>query len=356
MMRIIELMKYLAAILMIGAVLICRAEDFTWSFLGGPGKNSKNVETALFDRQLTFKDPSVIWEAAEATKGCGVLIEFAKPVALSRVVVISSKPNALSWGPEKTEFTLWDETGAKWLEPITVNDVTGKISDKNFTSAAVRTEWKMDGRASKYVRILAYGGGIWMTEVEVYARNEDGMERLLKAQAPSTALPQAEMLKTASFGSGAKANIGMWQVKNGWIGNPNALNRNDRVIFHFDLSAYLLAGSVKQAVLSLPLEPFGVLDGNEVELEYFTKEHAPIMAIDLVAQDTEPVAVRMIDRRTYQKHRFDITAMVNKALEHGQGTIAFRLRNITTEAKGNRQNNAEGVAVNPGLIELEIMK
>ncbi len=172
-----------------------------------------------------------------------------------------------------------------------------------------------------------------------------------------TATSQTVKLSPLTFGGGAKVNIGFWNLTtNRWIGNPNALNRCDRVVFNFDLSSYIEAGKLTRAVLVLPLQPFGKSEDNQLELQVFTAEHNPIKAMDLIAKDVKPLKKIAVKSLSKTPVRVDVTTVVNKALARGDGGIAFRIRNITTEKLGNRTNKPEGAAVQRAHLKLEIIK
>ncbi len=341
-------------------VLFCgqiRAADFSWSFLGTPSKKtSQNSEIALFDGNINYNTNHVIWDARYAPKGCGVLFKFDQPTTISRMEVFTAKPNQLQMAPLKTEFFLWDEAHNKWENGACIKDVTGKASDKKFTRSSIKTAWKAPDKPVKALKILMYGAGIWLTEIKLYAKNIGGDEYLLKPHKSVSTSAGDAVVSVSSFGGGSIGNIGFWNVKNTYVGNPNVLNRRDRVVFHFDLSEYLQAGKIKQAILVLPLQPFGVLKGNKIELEYFKTEHAPVFKMDLISNDVLPVATMFIDSKSQVLHNLNVTKMINDALSRGEGSIAFRVRNITIEKVGNRYNKPEGVSIDYKKLKLEIIK
>jgi len=333
------------------------ATDFSWSFLGEPNKiHSKNHRRALFDKATSYNTNRVIWDSKYAPKGCGVVFEFNKPMIISRVEVFTAKPNTLLYAPLKTEFILWDDAKSLWGDKACINDVTGKANNTKFTSASIKTKWDAPSKATNALKILMYGTGIWLTEINIYIKNANGQERLLQPNKPISLLAKSEIVKPSSFGGGASVDIRCWDPKSSWVGNPNVLNRKDRVVFHFDLSEYLQKGKVKQAILVLPLQPFGAMKGNRLELECFKSEHAPVFKMDLISNDVSPVNAMLIDAKSQVLHHLDITKLVNDRLSRGEGTIAFRVRNMTIEKVGNRKNKAEGVIVDVKKLKLEIVK
>lgn len=162
--------------------------------------------------------------------------------------------------------------------------------------------------------------------------------------------------KPDSFGGGSFINIGFWKHTNCWVGNPNSLNRRDRVVFQFDVREYLQEGKVKKAILVLPLKPFGILKANWLELECFKIERYPVSEMDIISNKVFPVTRLLIDHKSTLLHNIDVTEMVNAALNRGAGTITFRVRNATIEKVGNRQNQPEGASVNFNQLKLEIVE
>lgn len=161
-------------------------------------------------------------------------------------------------------------------------------------------------------------------------------------------------LTPQSFGGGAMANIGFWNEKNNWAGNPNTLNRRDRVVFQFDLRRLLVSGKINRAVLVLPLQPFGKSADNRLELQVFRTEHAPVRAMDIISEEVAPLQEVALTSVANTPLRFDVTREVNGALARGDGSITFRLRNITIEKKGNRNSQPEGAEVDRNRLQLEI--
>ena len=120
------------------------AADFNFSFVGKySNKLSKEPEKALFDGDYNYKTAHIIWEAGIVAKGCGVILTFPKPTAVSKVVVVTSKPNPIAYTPERTEFQAWDSEKQDWKEAAVVKDVTGRFNDKTYVTAQpIKTEWQ----------------------------------------------------------------------------------------------------------------------------------------------------------------------------------------------------------------------
>jgi hypothetical protein len=342
--------------LLIYGVLV-GAADFSWSFLEMPSKTvSVNPTVALFDGDINSNTNNVTWDAKYASQGCGVLFQFNEPIVLSRVEVFTAKPNQLQMPPLKTEFVLWNDAKQNWEEAISISDVTDKATDKNFTSGAIKTKLDVPQKPICALKILMYGAEICLTEIKLYAKSTDGKERLLEPRQPVSFPAESKIENARSFGGGAVAQVGFWNPQNNYVGNPNSLNRLDRVVFHFDLSEYLEAGKVKRAILVLPLQLFGVVKGNMIELQCFKTEHAPVFNMDIISNDVFPVATMLIDGQSPVLQHLDTTKIINEALGRGEGTVTFRVRNVTVEKIGSRQGKPEGVYVDCKKLNLEIVK
>lgn len=349
------IMKFLFFILSVFFMIdIISANDFTWQFLENPSlKLSKNLLTALFDREENFNTGRIIWDASTAPTGCGLLIYFSNPTAISKVIVTTAKPNALSYTPDKTEFYSWDSNKQSWRKPVVIQDITGKAKDKKFTAASIRTVWNLpEAITTESLKILMYGSGVWLTEVQVY----DQSGRLLVPEKKAVPSVNPVLLKPFAHGGGATANIGFYNTKLSFIGNPNALNRCDRVLIQFDLRNYLETGKISQGILTLALSGMGNLDANLLNLEVFSLEHTPLRNMDLIANDIVPCGKILYDAKSVRYHSFDVTEFLNDALARGDGTITFRIRNGTVEKVGNRYSKAEGALIDYKQTKLEIVK
>ncbi len=349
------IMKFLFSVLSVSFVInIMSANDFTWQFLENPSlKLSKDLLTALFDREENFNTGRIIWDASAAPTGCGLLIQFRNPTAISKVIVTTAKPNALSYTPDKTEFYSWDSKKQSWRKPVVIPDITGKAKDKKFTAASIRTVWKpRETITAESLKILMYGTGVWLTEVQVY----DQSGRLLVPEKKVVPPVNTVLLKPFAHGGGAAANIGFYNTKWPFIGNPNVLNRCDRVLIQFDLRHYLEPGKISQGILTFALSGMGSLNANLLNLEVFSSEHTPQRNMDLIANDTVPCGEILYDAKSVRLHSFDVTKFLNDVLARGDGTITFRIRNGTVEKVGNRYSKAEGALIDYKQTKLEIVK
>ncbi len=154
---------------------------------------------------------------------------------------------------------------------------------------------------------------------------------------------QARM--ASSWLGGASVNIDVCDENHHYVGNPNTLNRRDRVMFSFDIRRYLYAGRIKQALLVYENNPMGCLDKNEIELELFKNGRATLRNEDLISGDVMPLCRYEFSRTTPREATIDVTEQLNAALAIGEGALTFRLRNVTIETLGNRFSTAEGVIV-----------
>ena len=335
---------------------MAQGNDFTWSFLKSPvEKLSKNILTALFDGEEPFNGGRVIWDGASARDGCGILILFRKPTAISKLIVTTAKPNPLPFLPKKTEFRSWDDARQLWSAPVIIPDITARADDRKFTAPRVQTVWipsGSDADETRAVKILMYGSGIWMTELQIC----DKSGRRLTPEKGVVRGNNMVTLKPSAHAGGASANIGIYHAENRYVGNPNALNRKDRVLFQFDLRECLERGKITQGILTLALSPMGYLNADFLQLEVFSSERVSLRSMDLIATDTVPCREILFDRKSPLYHSFDVTEFLNHVLAGGDGSVTFRLRNGTVEKVGNRYSKPEGVLLDYGRTKLEIVK
>ena len=168
---------------------------------------------------------------------------------------------------------------------------------------------------------------------------------------------QAEDVKPAEAGSTACVCIDWWTTKYLWAGNPNTLNRRDRVTMRFDLTKYLAKGRVSKAELSMAVDPFGIYDENTFVMEQLMRERMELKPTDTLSDDAEKRAEFVLTKETKGpfRQRFDLTDCVNKLLQTGHTQLVLRLRDATVESRGNKKNKAEGLAVIADKLKLEIM-
>ena len=333
--------------------LFLQAGDFSWQLIGTPSaKYSKNISTALFDNVAHYSKDCILWDSTAAGNGCGLIIKFNKTVRISKVEVITCKPNNNPYIPERTEFYAWNGDRLWWCDPVTVADVTGRAKDTKFISPLVTTVWQpAEALATDALKIMMYGGGIWLTEVRIY--DADG--KLLTPDAiPSAPDTASRRLTPAETGGGASVNIRYYNQRQNYIGNPNGGNRKDRVLIRFDISPFLVKNQVRQALLNLALEPMGDMSVSLLEVSVFTAERTSLAAMDLISSEVKPVALILIDRRSVRDHQLDVTALVNENLAAGTGSLVFRIRNLTVERNGNLRNRAEGVYLRYPHTSLEV--
>ena len=159
----------------------------------------------------------------------------------------------------------------------------------------------------------------------------------------------------SSWLGGASVNIDICDEKHHYVGNPNTLNRRDRVMFSFDIRRYLYAGRVKQALLVYENNPMGCLDKNEIELELFKSGRATLRNEDLISGEVMPLCRYEFSKTTLRQATLDVTEQLNAALSIGEGALSFRLRNVTIETLGNRFSTAEGVIVPRQKVRLLVI-
>lgn len=155
-------------------------------------------------------------------------------------------------------------------------------------------------------------------------------------------------------GSGACSNPNtVWYI-NGiggrWlaVGQPNKLNRRDRVVFRFSILKYMPQCKVKKATLRFDYTAAGEQKrDNLIEVEHFNNERIFISGKDLNSTFTEGVAqfkVTVKDARN-SKVEFDVTDKVNADLAKGFEFCAFRVKSITADKEGNDEMKSSYMTV-----------
>lgn len=329
------------------------AADFNFSFVGKYSeKHSKDAEKALFDGQLKYNTGHIIWDAGVTSKGCGLMLTFQKPTAISKVVVVTSKPNPIAYTPERTEFQAWDSEKQDWKEATIVNDVTGRFKDDKFVTAEpIKTEWQTNV-TTEGIRIIMYGYAIWLTEIEVYDANGAKLSPEPIPEPDAT----AKVLAPCAHGGGASVNITFYNEKQQYVGNPNPLGRKDRSMLLFDVRELLDKGSASKAFLEVGVAPMGILTTNMFAVELFEKSRSSLRNQDLIASDTKLLCQFLFSAKSIQTMRLDVTESVNNALKQGDGYVGFRFKDITIEKVGNRQNKAEGLILQYQKCKMEIVQ
>ncbi|NUQ66589.1 MAG: hypothetical protein HUU20_29350 [Pirellulales bacterium] len=159
--------------------------------------------------------------------------------------------------------------------------------------------------------------------------------------------------------SGARHAIETWQlggIGGNWlaVGQPNTTNRDDRAVFRFDIRRYLTAGRVAKATLRLAADP--QTRGETFRLEHFTAERFVLAAKDLGSIQVELVTSFEVKRGTPAglPLSFDVTGAVNRDLESGFGSSAFRLRSEYAETVGNPNNSPSLITIVNGSLALDV--
>lgn len=327
--------------------------DFTYSLLGKYSvKHTVDAHSALTDGKLKYSDAHIIWDSTAAPKGCGFIINFAKPTAISRIAIVTAKPNRSPYIPERTEFAVWDEEKDVWQDSVIVKDITGRCKDPKFITAdPIVTEWKGSAVTSA-VKVTMYSGALWCTEIQVF--DADGKQ--LQGEGWKLLPAERESLKYADGGCCPSINLSFYSKNGEYIGFPNSLPRRDRVIFSYDLRKYLLSGKVKQALLKVTFAPMGKFFVHRLALHAFASEHWPLQTMDIISGDVIPVAQMVYDKQSDGVYVIDVTDIVNTSLQRGDGYVGFRASSLTAEKFGNRNSTTEGVYLRHKLTSLEIVK
>ena len=171
----------------------------------------------------------------------------------------------------------------------------------------------------------------------------------LTAFAAETIVPDAQ-----GVGSGACSNPDtVWYI-NGiggtWlaVGQPNILNRRDRVVFRFPILRYMPKGKIRKATLRFDYTATGEQKrDNLIEVEHFTAERIFISGKDLNSTFTDKVAqfkTTVNDPRN-SKVEFDVTDKVNADLSKGFEFCAFRVRSVTADTEGNSERKSSFITV-----------
>ena len=122
------------------------------------------------------------------------------------------------------------------------------------------------------------------------------------------------------------------------VGQPNTLNRRDRVVFRFSILKYMPKCKIKKATLRFDYTAAGAQKrDNLIEVEHFTAERIFISGKDLNSPFTDSVAqfTATVNDPHNKQMEFDVTDKVNADLAKGFEFCAFRVRSITADTKGN---------------------
>lgn len=167
-----------------------------------------------------------------------------------------------------------------------------------------------------------------------------------------TVLAEEKLLEPSCWLGGLMVDIGINGTDFEYVGNPNKLNRCDRVLFSFDIRRMLYAGHVKSAILEFDNEPMGRLDENDFELDIFKSGRADIRKEDIISGEVDSLCVYNFKRGQDRVLSLDITEQLNAALRIGEGALTFRLRDATIETRGNIYNDPEGIVLRRQTVKL----
>ncbi len=190
------------------------------------------------------------------------------------------------------------------------------------------------------------------------------MAQEYELQPLATAYPQGAVVtpQEGDLASGASSNPDTVWYLNGidgrWlaVGNPNLLNRRDKVTVRFDLSPWVFPGPVKKAWLCYRQTAFGYRP-EEIIIEHFLTERWMLSGKDLISTQTETLANYVSEVDAGQLTMIvDVTEAVNRDLRRGFGWTTFRIASATAEREANPENAATGVTVDNGTLQLILEK
>ena len=165
------------------------------------------------------------------------------------------------------------------------------------------------------------------------------------------------------IGSGCSSDIEYWEfggIGGKWlaVGQPNILNRRDRVVMRFDLSQFIDKGRISQAKLFFSIEMFGRLRQEEIQVDHFLVERQILGGKDLISSQIEPIGTLILEPKSTRPghYVFDVTRQVNRDLGRGFGSSSFRLGSNTADKFGNPFNAATGGTVDGNSVKLRIVE
>lgn len=200
-----------------------------------------------------------------------------------------------------------------------------------------------------------------------YVPDRFGTLWLKNTEAPPRRTARLVPQSTDSVGSGAAGGAG-WYKPGGildgkpFVGNPNTLNRRDRMVIRFSLSPLALARGergVKKATLRLiPIGFSGPDDTRRLELSHLQYDTAVLSWKDVVNDRVTVVGIAEAHRDTVLKAglTFDVTREVNADLALGRPAVSFRLCDLGSE-KGNTDMAPDGLCFpdyRSGDLRLEV--
>ena len=343
------------------ALSVVQATNFSFYCLGNPSKASKQVNTAAFDGKGFSTKSRILWD--QAAKGVGMVINFSREIDLAKLEVVTSKPNQFNWLPEKTEFYFWDSSKLTWKLSETVNDNSGRGKDKKKTFLSVESIWNPKEKIkTKSVKILMYGKSIWLSEINMFERETNGRVKKLKFIEPDISGMTCLVPNKNCVASGSSVDINVWRV-NGiggrWlaVGQPNHLDRKDKVTFSFDLEKYINKGKIRRAILCYSQNLFGSkYRSEEILLKHFTTERMILKNNDLVSNQVNLIGDYIVDKglKTSLDSKIDVTQAINADLQKGAFFSTFRLESLSAEKLGNPGLKPVGISILNKSIKLYI--
>lgn len=153
-----------------------------------------------------------------------------------------------------------------------------------------------------------------------------------------------------------------------FLGNPNQLNRADRVLLKYDLKPILLLASrIKSATLVYRIESYVSENIDEqLEVEHFLESLESLGGQELNRPDVESVAlVKIVPEdaingengvRSVDPKETDVTAAVLEDIKKGNTVCSFRLRVPEIEGRGNNRASANGLIIARAKAQLPVLQ
>jgi len=183
-------------------------------------------------------------------------------------------------------------------------------------------------------------------------------------QSEDTAYPEKQIIQpgTDDMASGALSDPHKVWYLNGidgtWlaVGQPNTLNRRDRVVFRFPISHLVPTGEIKNAVLVFKYSSGGKQKRNNIiQIEHFNVERIKLSGNDLISNAVEPVTqFAVLPEVRNKKITFDVSEKINSDIISGFGFSTFRIKSITADELGNIAMESSYVTVKNNSIKLFI--
>jgi hypothetical protein len=146
-----------------------------------------------------------------------------------------------------------------------------------------------------------------------------------------------------------------------FIGNPNTLNRADRVVMTFDVTSLLRnASKIKYATLVFHQDYFfGPDKTREISVVVFNGQLSELTEESLSSSEVKPVTTLKVSSADQNQggiakgngYGIDVTKLLLEKIKTGGLTISFRMEDVKTEKEGNPNMEPEGITIDrrPGF-------